>query len=153
MAIQKGESMNKLELKKGILTTNHPASSYGIPVYYLDGIAYGPSDRPPGALQDHMVADLVVSIAEDQGLTAPQLAFVERFLTPAPMFSGQLARLRAIPVRGPGKPSSVGGEVALPPVRVPAEINTALRELAKANNVSLSEVIRRGVMLLLEKEK
>lgn len=145
--LKRGDVMN-LQLQKGMLTTNHPASSGRVPVYYLDGIAYGPADY----IETDLVADLVVNMAVEAGLSAPQVAIVERFLTDH-QFEPQLLKLKAAPVKGPGKPPTVGGEVSLPPVRVTADVNEALRDIAKANNVSLSEVIRRGVMLLLEKEK
>ena len=41
--------MATYKVGRGILTTEHPQSSYGLPVFVLDGNAYGPDDKD-GAL-------------------------------------------------------------------------------------------------------
>lgn len=33
--------------RRGILTTDHPSSSYGLPVLVFDGQAHGPGELPP----------------------------------------------------------------------------------------------------------
>jgi hypothetical protein len=36
--------------ERGLLTTDHPQSSYGIPVLVIGGIAHGIADLPPGCV-------------------------------------------------------------------------------------------------------
>ena len=36
---------------ESFLTTEHPQSHYGIPVLLIDGVAYGPMDLAPAAMQ------------------------------------------------------------------------------------------------------
>jgi len=42
--------MSETKIGRGVLTTSHPSSSYGTPVYLLDGVAYGPEDRLSGVM-------------------------------------------------------------------------------------------------------
>jgi hypothetical protein len=66
------------------LTTDHPASSYGIPVLVMDGAAYGPADVVPGegpgagcVTAGQMAANLVL-----MGLTTAEMA--KKYLSQLP---------------------------------------------------------------------
>jgi len=37
-------------VRRGILTTDHPQSSHGVPVLILDGEVYSPGDLPPDSM-------------------------------------------------------------------------------------------------------
>lgn len=43
--------------RRHVLTTDHPASSHGLPVLLVDGEAYGPADLPPGVRLGTVDAD------------------------------------------------------------------------------------------------
>ena len=64
---------------KPILTTDHPASSYGQPVLIVDGNAYGPADYVPGGPANttaHDVVDFFYADFVDRG----QGALADKFL-------------------------------------------------------------------------
>lgn len=42
------DTMTYTHNNRWTLTTDHAASSYGIPVLLIEGVAYGPADRVPG---------------------------------------------------------------------------------------------------------
>ena len=71
--------------KEIIITDEHSASSYGIPVAIVDGIAYGPADVLPIWLKDELAwlhesaAQTVASVALASGLSGKELEFVRRF--------------------------------------------------------------------------
>ena len=83
--------MSKLEKLKindnATLTTNHPASSYGIPVLVtLDGRGYGPSEKTHPARFDCVFGDMraahsVYSFAiSADDLTSEEAAFIRLYL-------------------------------------------------------------------------
>jgi hypothetical protein len=43
--------------RRQVLTTDHPASRYGLPVLLVDGEPYGPDDLPPGVRLGTVDAD------------------------------------------------------------------------------------------------
>ena len=49
------------------LTTDHPSSSYGIPVLTIDGEAYGPSDETPLELAGRSSALGIVRYLVEEG--------------------------------------------------------------------------------------
>ena len=50
------------------LTTNHAASSYGIPVLVIDGEAYGPADETPMELAGRSSGLGIVRYLVEEGL-------------------------------------------------------------------------------------
>ena len=58
------------------LTSEHPASSYGMPVFVFQGTAYGPRDK----ISAFLVAEIVHAWAEEDGRTDAELALAGRFL-------------------------------------------------------------------------
>ncbi|MEI7879835.1 MAG: hypothetical protein WCI95_03060 [bacterium] len=75
----KTTSMATVEFPNGIiggrvqpyLTIDHPTSSYGQPVYILDGVAYGPEDAIPGGGMARGAVDFFRSSYEgEQGILA-----------------------------------------------------------------------------------
>jgi hypothetical protein len=56
----------KAKIGRGELTTEHPASSRGIPVYVLDGMAYGPDDNMDG----HLAGSCVI-VSDDITMRKP----------------------------------------------------------------------------------
>ena len=55
--------------RRHVLTTDHPASSHGLPVLLVDGEAYGPADLPPGVRLGTVDAD---QPEEDRPLAGPR---------------------------------------------------------------------------------
>lgn len=62
-------------LKDWILTTDHPASSYGMPVFVFKGTAYGPRDK----ISAFRIADIVYEWAQDEARTDEDLASAGKF--------------------------------------------------------------------------
>lgn len=58
------------------LTTDHPASSYGLPVFILKNVAYGPRDK----ISKFLVAEIVHEWAEEDGRTNDELSLAGSFL-------------------------------------------------------------------------
>lgn len=75
--------MSKNESLKIELTTDSPASSYGISVARIDGVDYGPGDRVPlgkNALGTRLAASLVYEWAQEPGRTPEEREAARRFL-------------------------------------------------------------------------
>lgn len=62
----------KEKIGKGLLTTEHPASSYGLPVLVLDGVAYGPDDF----IQPNVMAGDAIVSADDITMQIPSAALL-----------------------------------------------------------------------------
>jgi len=65
------EPGNRAEARYGVLTTEHAASSYGLPVVVVDGIAYGSAEVYGGLTMTHdedlPLADEMITQAEAAG--------------------------------------------------------------------------------------
>ncbi len=55
----------------GVLTTNHAASSYGLPVLVIEGVAYGPSDSITLGGEPTRLRDCLLTIRAKDRTHAP----------------------------------------------------------------------------------
>lgn len=73
--------MKGTKVGKILLTCDHAASSYGVPVAILNGQAYGSQDRL--SEEQGTLSDVVRQAAEQEGKTTDGL--VQAFLSSAPL--------------------------------------------------------------------
>lgn len=73
------------------LTTDHPASSYGMPVFVHEGIAHGPRDK----ISAFRVADIINEWAAEPDRTDAEKSLAGRFLRQWPD-GPQLARVPGV---------------------------------------------------------
>ena len=57
----------KIRIGTAELTTEHPASSYGVPALLVDGVAYGPQDLLPPVCGCRHMAGSVMAVHAPEG--------------------------------------------------------------------------------------
>ena len=104
--------MSQSFTKKWELTTKHPASSYGMPVFVFEEAAYHPRDM----ISVFRVADIVKEWADEKGRTDEEKSVAGQFLRQWPE-GPQLKRVPGIM----GRPRKFGKSELLS-LRVPTEL-------------------------------
>lgn len=117
------------------LTTDHPASSYGIPVVECGGGAYGPKEFI-GLIR---VAEIVKKWAEEPGKTTNEIAMAGKFLRTWP----EGPQLKHVPgVRG--RPKQFG-KTSVFSVRLPDELLNKLPKIKSDRTKFVRDAIRERI--------